>query len=77
MPDADDEIQGIVLFGADGAKYVIPMDVVRDHEVHLPPHLELPDPATADASPDITVIRAYQAPITRHSETAFYFHGGG
>ena len=73
MPDAD-ENQGIVLFGADGTKYVIPMEVVRQHEV--PQHLDLPDPATAAAHPDVTPVQAYQAPITEDSETSAIFFGG-
>jgi|HubBroStandDraft_1064217.scaffolds.fasta_scaffold617197_2 hypothetical protein len=74
MPDNADENQGIVLFGADGTKYVIPMSVVSTYEV--PQDLDLPDPATAGASPDITPIQAYQAPITPDSETSFLFFGG-
>jgi hypothetical protein len=74
MPDNADENQGIVLFGADGTKYVIPMSVVSTYEV--PQDLDLPDPAAAGASPDITPIQAYQAPITPDSETSFLFFGG-
>jgi hypothetical protein len=71
---ADDESQGIVLFGADGTKYVIPMHVVRGHQV--PQELALPNPADAGALPDVTPVQAYQAPITRESETAFFFLAG-
>jgi hypothetical protein len=71
MPD---ENQGIVLFGADGTKYVIPMEDLRRHAV--PQHLELPDPATAAEHPDITPVQAYQAPITEDSETGHIFFGG-
>jgi hypothetical protein len=74
MPDNADENQGIVLFGADGTKYVIPMSVVSTYEV--PQDLDWPDPATAGTSPDITPIQAYQAPITVDSETSFIFFGG-
>jgi hypothetical protein len=71
MPDAADDNEGIVLFGTDGAKYVIPMSVVRSHEVDR--NLEWPHPSTAAEAPDLTPIQAYHAPITRDSPTAFFF----
>jgi hypothetical protein len=70
MPE-DDDTHGIVLFGADGAKYVIPMSELHKHEVDR--NLEWPHPSTAAEAPDLTPLQAYHAPITRSSRTAFFF----
>jgi len=74
MTNAAQENQGIVLFGADGTKYVIPMDVLSAYAV--PEEVDLPDPDAVAASPDITSVQAYQAPITQETDTAFFFVGG-
>jgi hypothetical protein len=70
MTNTAGENEGIVLFGADGTTYVIPMSALSGFVVS--PSRDLPDPADL---PDVTPLVAYQAPITPDTETAFWFVG--
>jgi hypothetical protein len=73
MPDANDQM-GVVLFGADGSKYVIPMDVVESYRVPSSHAEQIRTVQEAEQRPEMTVMSAYHAPVVRAASAEFFFH---